>query len=129
MSSPDFYRHISEHTHTSMRLLCMFGICFVSLLACLDSEKICNRGAKVNARQAPYRHNDIMMKAKYSIICVPSARDQLPKKRLFLKDQNKMQLEICTLTTTFYFPNFSVQVFCEKHLGLISSALSHCVSV
>lgn len=33
------------------------------------------------------------------------------------------------LTTTFYFPNFSVQVFCEKHLGLISSDLSHCVSV
>lgn len=73
MSSPDFYRHISEHTHTSMRLLCMFGICFASFLACLDSERLYNRGAKVNARQMPYRHNNIMMEAKYNIRCVPLA--------------------------------------------------------
>lgn len=49
----------------------MLGICFASLLACLDSERIYNRGAKVDARQMPYRHNNIMMKAKYSIRCVP----------------------------------------------------------
>lgn len=82
----------------------MFGICFASLLACLDSEMICNRGVKVNARQMPYRHNNIMMKAKYSIRCVPSARDQLPRKRLFFKDQNKMQL-ICT-----FLPHFTFQI-------------------
>lgn len=61
-------------------------------------------------------------------MCSFSSRS-VTKEKTYLQGPKQKATKNLHLTTTFYFPNFSVQVFCEKHLCLISSALSHCVSV